>query len=668
MSDEQILCFEHTFCKKHTTTPSCQRACWPWPSQCVHTYTIHQQDGRPSTPTLHIEETQMNKSNERQTTISNNNQSARNVDSNPPTPIYNRTNTSARKDTNNKTSNINHQRNTTKDSQLFVRPRTPQQNNKHIPIIRQESKRKTSDNISHEHQQPSYKKRFNHKLTFNPGSIRNRNSLDSNDDRDGGTTSIHYHVNRSSFTSNISTNRTDTTHAMAPTATTSMDNTNKTSNFNTLRTTTHTKSSITTKSPDTTDHRRRSNSCSSSGSSRTTDNDEIQEEETISNKTYYTFILHKNNQNPNWQTANRSKPSPTFIAFDHGSHYNILYAADDRGGNGARQRGRIATYLGATIAGNTEVTATHSKIQFLRRFILYCIRNGIETANQYGARINQEMKEAYNIFQTLFHNRDPNTINNEIQECKKYIEENKQFSRLGRNKRRNVVDTISDIIKQYNIKTNAEWNIHVDTETKHQLMREYGLSVDNYVQRLIRANKHKNLKYYKYVPTAELLLNELHNYMDNHETIEDNFHAICDWLNYLFTENGIDLPEFLAWNACIKDMRYTKINTLVLQGPTNAGKSLIADALVSICQPEEITREKDNSGFHLDQLPEASAVIFEEPCITPVNAGTWKLLFEGKQIKTDIKHKDKEGIRRLPIWITTATKVTANITPDVVDG
>ena len=271
------------------------------------------------------------------------------------------------------------------------------------------------------------------------------------------------------------------------------------------------------------------------------------------------------------------------------------------------------------------------------------------------------MKEAYNIFQTLFHNRDPNTINNEIQECKKYIEENKQFSRLGRNKRRNVVDTISDIIKQYNIKTNAEWNIHVDTETKHQLMREYGLSVDNYVQRLIRANKHKNLKYYKYVPTAELLLNELHNYMDNHETIEDNFHAICDWLNYLCTENGIDLPEFLAWNACIKDMRYTKINTLVLQGPTNAGKSLIADALVSICQPEEITREKDNSGFHLDQLPEASAVIFEEPCITPVNVGTWKLLFEGKQIKTDIKHKDKEGIRRLPIWITTATKVTANI-------
>ena len=108
-------------------------------------------------------------------------------------------------------------------------------------------------------------------------------------------------------------------------------------------------------------------------------------------------------------------------------------------------------------------------------------------------------------------------------------------------------------------------------------------------------------------------------------------------------------------------MRYTQTNTLVLQGPTNAGKSLIADALIGLCKPEEVSRERDNSGFHFDQLPEASAVIFEEPCITPVNVGTWKLLFESKHIKTDIKHKDKGGIRRLPIWITSATKVTANI-------
>lgn len=47
--------------------------------------------------------------------------------------------------------------------------------------------------------------------------------------------------------------------------------------------------------------------------------------------------------------------------------------------------------------------------------------------------------------------------------------------------------------------------------------------------------------------------------------------------------------------------------------------------------------------------------------ITPINVGTWKLLLEGKQIKTDIKHRDKEGINRLPIFITTATPLTMNV-------
>jgi hypothetical protein len=47
--------------------------------------------------------------------------------------------------------------------------------------------------------------------------------------------------------------------------------------------------------------------------------------------------------------------------------------------------------------------------------------------------------------------------------------------------------------------------------------------------------------------------------------------------------------------------------------------------------------------------------------ITPVNVGTWKLLLEGKTIKTDIKHRDKEGIARLPVWITTAAPITGHV-------
>lgn len=85
---------------------------------------------------------------------------------------------------------------------------------------------------------------------------------------------------------------------------------------------------------------------------------------------------------------------------------------------------------------------------------------------------------------------------------------------------------------------------------------------------------------------------------------------------------------------------------------------MIIDNILGPTMPEEIPRKRDNSGFHLYQPPTGG--LFEEPIITPINVATWKLLLEGKTIKTDIKHKDKEGIKRLPIYITE-NKITANV-------
>jgi hypothetical protein len=55
----------------------------------------------------------------------------------------------------------------------------------------------------------------------------------------------------------------------------------------------------------------------------------------------------------------------------------------------------------------------------------------------------------------------------------------------------------------------------------------------------------------------------------------------------------------------------------------------------------------------LDQLPNSTCVIFEEPIIDQTTTGTWKLLLQGSPIPTDMKHTDKELINRLPIFITT---------------
>lgn len=104
-----------------------------------------------------------------------------------------------------------------------------------------------------------------------------------------------------------------------------------------------------------------------------------------------------------------------------------------------------------------------------------------------------------------------------------------------------------------------------------------------------------------------------------------------------------------------------KFNGLVLHGQTNAGKSMIIECMTEYIHPESIPRERDNSSFHLDQLPHATGAIFEESYITPTNVGTWKLLLEGSIIRTDKKHGDKQSIPRISVYITCATPLDNNV-------
>lgn len=189
-------------------------------------------------------------------------------------------------------------------------------------------------------------------------------------------------------------------------------------------------------------------------------------------------------------------------------------------------------------------------------------------------------------------------------------------------------------------------------------IKEFGLSVDTYIKKIKRIVKTERTTDIKGKTVTQLNTELL---SQNMPTISPNFIDIVTWIRYLFHSNEIDIIDFMAWNEILKTQRYMKINAIVLEGYTNAGKSLIIENMIGICHPEEIPRERDNSGFHLDQLPAASCALFEEPLITPVNVGTWKLLLEGKTVKTDIKHKDKEGIPRLLIWITTAAPITTHV-------
>jgi len=228
-------------------------------------------------------------------------------------------------------------------------------------------------------------------------------------------------------------------------------------------------------------------------------------------------------------------------------------------------------------------------------------------------------------------------------------------------KSRHLADIIIEKIEEAQINCAQEWENAVPPEFKLQLIKEFGLSVDTYIQRIVRIMKSEKMMRIRMQTLTELLMAAMDKQYEYVRSSRDELIAITSWIRYLFRVNNIDIVDFLAWNEILKTQRHMKINGGVLQEYTNAGKSLIVENLIGVCNPEQIPRERDNSGFHLDKPPAAACALFEEPIIMPTNVSTWKLLLEGKIVKTDIKHKDKEGIKRIPIWITTATPITNNI-------
>jgi hypothetical protein len=95
-----------------------------------------------------------------------------------------------------------------------------------------------------------------------------------------------------------------------------------------------------------------------------------------------------------------------------------------------------------------------------------------------------------------------------------------------------------------------------------------------------------------------------------------------------------------------------KISTFIIKGPTNIGRTMFLSILLAPMRPIPISKHKDRSSFHFDQVPNATSIRLEEPIIENTTAGLWKLPMEGNNMQTDMKHTDKETIHRLPIFMT----------------
>jgi hypothetical protein len=98
-----------------------------------------------------------------------------------------------------------------------------------------------------------------------------------------------------------------------------------------------------------------------------------------------------------------------------------MYISAPGGGNPTRSRNRIVQFLSCTSTG---VAETATKVKYIRRFILYCVRFGFETTHIFGNKVQPELVQAHNQFKVLFAHRNPDEIIAEAR-CEAYYEDRK---------------------------------------------------------------------------------------------------------------------------------------------------------------------------------------------------------------------------------------------------
>jgi hypothetical protein len=208
-----------------------------------------------------------------------------------------------------------------------------------------------------------------------------------------------------------------------------------------------------------------------------------------------------------------------------------------------------------------------------------------------------------------------------IELCSTYIEEKKSQEHETITQRVFSIDFINNLIHTQNTISLEDLQRKIPAAVKIQLVKQLGYVGQNIIKSLIKictTDKQQHIKEHHYLQLLAANFDPLQASPSN--TL---------WNENLFSTNNIQIPDFFARFLLIPSMCIPKSNTFVLQGSTNTGKSFLLSLLLEDTHPTRISREKDRSTFHLDQLPNSTAVVFEEPVIDQTTISTFFNLYSG---------------------------------------
>ena len=135
-----------------------------------------------------------------------------------------------------------------------------------------------------------------------------------------------------------------------------------------------------------------------------------------------------------------------------------------------------------------------------------------------------------------------------------------------------------------------------------------------------------------------------HRYLSTNKSLQ----IFTEWCD----QQGLSKHELVQKFEDILPKAKPKINTMMFEGPPNAGKSFLIRSLLPIARfYAEINPGMTGNNFMFQEAP--SLIIMEEPHIDSATAEKLKLIMEGADTFVPVKNTADKIIRRTPFFITS---------------
>lgn len=251
-------------------------------------------------------------------------------------------------------------------------------------------------------------------------------------------------------------------------------------------------------------------------------------------------------------------------------------------------------------------------------------------------------------------NRRKNEADNEVARKKARIEKTYDLAKMLLDRR---VTHPAQLHEKFNLEEMA------------QLMVDFGNSYKETVSMVLANLRQSRLKEERTKTYNELLNRELLMALNN----KPRHDCCCQtrppgaakaWIDAIFKYNGIVPSEFISKLDRVMNKTDNKVNTIVLYGPTNTGKSLLCKVMTEFLLTGTINRRSENTNFAFENLLDRSVAILEEPKINAANANDMKQLLGGETFEVAVKYKPMQYLTRLPVIVTTNEYLGCRL-PDV---